>query len=189
MASRPPSCSSSRFPSRLVSCRRAASFVSSRGAERSLRGVICRLTYIVIALASSRLVRLVLRSVGRDGLAFLSHVVGRRVSICRLGSLLTQFAFVSSPFVVVSVGRFWAWVCGEIELTKTARFIAFRLRLIRLVRACVVSDENRPRSNGSETRDRCRFVRTPGLSYARRSFPPIDLLARLFPRPGGRGSI
>ena len=39
-------------------------------------------------------------------LRFLFHVVGRRVSICRPGSLLTQFAFVSSPFVVVSVGRF-----------------------------------------------------------------------------------
>ena len=55
---------------------------------------------------------------------------------------------------------------------------------IGFVRACVVSDENRSRSNGSETRDRCRLVRTPGLSYARRSFPPIDLLTRSSPDLG-----
>ena len=47
-----------------------------------------------------------------------------------------------------------------------------------------MSDENRPRSNGSETRDRCRLIRTLGLSYARRSFPPIDLLARSSPDLG-----
>ena len=136
-ASRLPSCSSSRFPSRLVSCRRAVSFVSARRAERSLRGVLRRLAISSSLVRRSYLVscrrpasRLVLRCVGRDGLAFLFNVVGRRVSICRLGSLLTQFAFVSFPFVVVSVGRFWAWVCGEIELTKTARLAACRLRLI-----------------------------------------------------------
>lgn len=111
----------------------------------------------------------------RDGLAFLSHVAGR--------SLPVSFYY----FVIVSVGVSWRGVCGEIELTKTARlpFLSHpshpaRARLVGAMR-------NRTRSNDSEKRARCRSVLTPWLPYmpAGRFRKPIPCL--LIPRPGGGG--
>ena len=80
--------------------------------------------------------------------------------------------------------------------------LSYRLRLIQLV-LVLRGDENRARSNNSETRARCRSVRTPRRAvYARRPFPPINLPACSSPdlgagehltasgqgRAGGRGS-
>lgn len=90
---------------------------------------------------------------------------------CVVPPYLFRLAFYSVPPVlmchrfhpsrlVISTGgtilRFLSHVVGR-SLSSPSH--------IGFVRACVVSDENRPRSNESETRDRCRLVRTPGLSY------------------------
>lgn len=98
------------------SCRLAC--VGSWGGA-TLRGVSRRLAIyrhhscVVIALASSRLSRLVLRCVGR---AVLYSVPCRRASL----DVSFSHSLRSSPFVV-AVGVSWRGVCGEIELTKTAR--------------------------------------------------------------------
>ena len=94
---------------------------------------------------------------------------------CRLVSLLTPFVRSSvRPFVRSSS---WAWgvsgrlACGEIELTKTARFALYPfpphpVREGGLICPCPWrGDGNRPRSNDSETRGRCRSVLTLGLPY------------------------
>ena len=157
------SCSSSRSyrsasRSSVSSCRlvlyRAAlvvSLLSSREAGRFCVVPSLSYCYIAPARASSsscivppcRLVRLVLRCV-ETGRAFpMSSGV-----LCRLvSSLVFARRLCSSSLLVVFARRLcssssrlrsssWAWACGEIELTKTARFPACRLRVSsRCVRA------------------------------------------------------
>ena len=159
-----------RLVLRLVSSSRLMRLaVSSRGAGRSSCSVPRSSCYIVPARASLRLVRLV----GRGGLAFASHVVGHPMP----SRFLTRYARLRSsvrPFVRSSS---WAWgvsgrlACGEIELTKTARFALYPfpphpVREGGLICPCPWrGDGNRPRSNDSETRGRCRSARTLGLPY------------------------
>lgn len=196
MASRPPS---RLFVSLIVSSwHRVVPFVSSGGpcGGTILRGVLfVSSCYIVIALASSRLACLVLRYVGTRRFCVFAP--------CRRASCAVSFSYsLRSPssrprspssrssFVVVSVGRFWASCMRGNRADKNGAFCPpCHLRLIRLV-LVLRGDGNRSRSNGSEARDRCRYVRTPGaVVYARKSFFANQSSRPLIPRPGGRGSI
>ena len=109
---------------------------------------------VVIALASSRLV--VSFCVAWNGTAC--------VSVLSVGHFLTRYArLVSSCLVGGSVS--WRGACGENELTKTARFAITVVSVSSGLCSSCHGDANRARSNGSETMDRCRSVRPPGLSY------------------------
>lgn len=179
-ASRPPS----RFASRLgiVSPRRLVA-ISSRRAKRPCVAFLVVLLYrphsfVVIALASSRLVRLVLRCVGRDGLIFRSMSSG----------ILGRIVFLLTPFVV-AVSVSWRGLCWEIELTKTARFAITVVSVSSGSCSSCRGDGNRTRSNGSETRGRCRSVRMPGRSYMPAGRFRKTILTLAHPTPWGRGTI
>ena len=124
---------SSRLASRLVSCRpvrlvgRAVWRNDPCGASSlsSCYVVLARASFSSCIVPSSRLVRLVLRCVGRGDLRFYPMSSG---VLCRLAF---SFAFASVPvrlrsssFVVVGMGVSLHGACGEIELTKTAHFNA-----------------------------------------------------------------
>ena len=181
--------------------------------------------YIVIALASSRLVRLVLRCVKRDvfsrlavssrfysvpsfscviafsRLALLSRWAGQSCEFCPMSSgILCRLVFSlaslisvrlrSSQFVIVSVGVSLRGACGEIELTKTARFNALVVSVPYRVRACVVGDSNMARSNDSEARGTVAglFGRLD-LSYMPAGRSRQSILPPAHPTPWGRGTI
>ena len=111
---------------------------------------------------------------------------------CRRAFFVVSFSHSlrSSQFIIVSVGVSLRGACGEIELTKTARFNALVVSVPYRVRACVVGDSNRARSNDSEARGTVAglFGRL-GVPYmpAGHSRQSIFTLAR--PPTWGRGNI
>lgn len=113
--------------------------------------------------------RLVLRCVRRGGLAFFCSM-SSGVFCCLISSCV--------------VGVSWRVACGEIELTKNGASCRLPFRLTRLV-LVLRGDGNRARSNGGETRDRCRSIPAArSVVYARRSFPLINPLVRSSPDLG-----
>lgn len=171
----------SRHASRLVSCRLVVSLLSSREAERSWR-VVLSVSFCLIVLARASLpscvvshCRLVLRCVG-TGRACVFFVPCRRA-----------FHVVSFHPFVVGVGVSLRGLCGEIELTKTARFTITVVSVSSGSCSSCRGDGNRTRSNGSDTRGRCRSVRMPGRSYMPAGRFRKTILTLAPPTPGGGG--
>ena len=148
------------------------SLLSSREAGRPLRLVLSNRPRSCVAPVLRRLALSSRFAMRRNG------------TVLRFFSCRRVFHVVSFHPFVVGVGVSLRGVCWEIELTKTAHFAITVVSVSSGSCSSCRGDVNRARSNGSETRDRCRLVRTPGLSYARRSFPPIDFLARSSPDLG-----
>lgn len=133
-------------------------------------------------LASSRLIVSSCDASERGGL-----VPCRRVSSVVSfphSSLLVVFARLRSSS--------WAWACGEIELTKTARFAACRLSSHPV--ACVRRGDMGIGPGRTIVRRGtvAGLFRTPGLPYMpasrfRKTIPPPPLPAH--PTPRGRGTI
>ena len=119
--------------------------------------------------------RLVLRCVG-TGRVCVFFVPGRRA-----------FHVVSFHPFVVGVGVSLRGLCGEIELTKTARFAITVVSVSSGSCSSCRGDGNRTWSNGSETRGSCRSVRMPGRSYMPAGRFRKTILTLAPPTPGGGG--
>lgn len=154
------------------------SLLSSREAERALAGRPLRL---VLSNRPRSCVAPVLRR-----LALSSRFAMRRNgTVLRFVPCRRVFHAVSFHPFVVGVGVSLRGVCWEIELIKTAHFAITVVSVSSGSCSSCRGDVNRTRSNGSETRGRFRSIPNTRLAvYARRSFPPIDLLARSSPDLG-----
>lgn len=112
----------------------------------------------------------------RNGAGLRFFVPGRRA-----------FHVVSFHPFVVGAGVSLRGLCGEIELTKTARFAITVVSVSSGSCSSCCGDGNRTRSNGSETRGRCRSVRMPGRSYMPAGRFRKTILTLAPPTPGGGG--